>query len=219
MTFGTEEQKKKYVVPLAKGEKLGAFGLTEPGAGTDAQGCQTKAVLDGDEWVLNGSKCFITNGKVADVYIVIAITSITEDKRGRKKKNFSAFIVEKGAPGFSFGTKEKKMGIRGSSTYELIFEDCRIPKDALLGQEGRGFPIAMHTLDGGRIGIAAQALGIAEGALDRCISTQRKSSLVVLSHSSRIHSSSLLIWLQESKLLSFLFTRLPWLRLHRRFTL
>ena len=169
MTFGTEEQKKKYVVPLAKGEKLGAFGLTEPGAGTDAQGCQTKAVLDGDEWVLNGSKCFITNGKVADVYIVIAITSITEDKRGRKKKNFSAFIVEKGAPGFSFGTKEKKMGIRGSSTYELIFEDCRIPKDALLGQEGRGFPIAMHTLDGGRIGIAAQALGIAEGALDRCI--------------------------------------------------
>ena len=110
MTFGTEEQKKKYVVPLAKGEKLGAFGLTEPGAGTDAQGCQTKAVLDGDEWVLNGSKCFITNGKVADVYIVIAITSITEDKRGRKKKNFSAFIVEKGAPGFSFGTKEKKMG-------------------------------------------------------------------------------------------------------------
>ena len=107
MTYGTEEQKKKYVTPLAKGEKLGAFGLTEPGAGTDAQGCQTKAVLDGDEWVLNGSKCFITNGKVADVYIVIAITSVTEDKRGRKKKNFSAFIVDKGAPGFSFGTKEK----------------------------------------------------------------------------------------------------------------
>ena len=169
MTYGTEEQKQKYVVPLAKGEKIGAFGLTEPGAGTDAQGCQTKAVLDGDEWVLNGSKCFITNGKVADVYIIIAITSITEDKRGRKKKNFSAFIVEKGAPGFSFGTKEKKMGIRGSSTYELIFEDCRIPKDALLGPEGRGFPIAMHTLDGGRIGIAAQALGIAEGALETTI--------------------------------------------------
>ena len=169
MTFGTEEQKKKYVVPLAKGEKLGAFGLTEPGAGTDAQGCQTKAVLDGDEWVLNGSKCFITNGKVADVYIVIAITSITEDKRGRKKKNFSAFIVEKGAPGFSFGTKEKKMGIRGSSTYELIFTDCRIPKENLLGQKGKGFHIAMHTLDGGRIGIAAQALGLAEGALDRTV--------------------------------------------------
>ena len=168
-TFGTEEQKQKFLVPLAKGEKLGAFGLTEPGAGTDAQGCQTKAVLDGDEWVLNGSKCFITNGEVADVYIIIAITSVTEDKRGRKKKNFSAFIVEKGDPGFSFGTKEKKMGIRGSSTYELIFEDCRIPKDALLGPEGKGFPIAMHTLDGGRIGIAAQALGLAEGALDRTI--------------------------------------------------
>ena len=169
MTYGTEEQKQKYVKDLATGKKLGAFALTEPGAGTDAQGAQTKAVLDGDEWVLNGSKCFITNGKVADVYIVIAITSITEDKRGRKKKNFSAFIVDKDAPGFSFGTKEKKMGIRGSSTYELIFEDCRIPKDALLGAEGKGFPIAMHTLDGGRIGIAAQALGIAEGALERTI--------------------------------------------------
>ena len=169
MTYGTEDQKQKYVKDLATGKKLGAFALTEPGAGTDAQGAQTKAVLDGDEWVLNGSKCFITNGKVADVYIVIAITSITEDKRGRKKKNFSAFIVEKGAPGFSFGTKEKKMGIRGSSTYELIFEDCRIPKDALLGVEGKGFPIAMHTLDGGRIGIAAQALGIAEGALERTV--------------------------------------------------
>ena len=169
MTYGTEEQKKKYVTPLAKGEKLGAFGLTEPGAGTDAQGCQTKAVLDGDEWVLNGSKCFITNGEVADVYIIIAITSVTEDKRGRKKKNFSAFIVEKGAPGFSFGTKEKKMGIRGSSTYELIFEDCRIPKENLLGQQGKGFGIAMHTLDGGRIGIAAQALGLAEGALQATI--------------------------------------------------
>ena len=169
MTYGTEEQKQKYVRPLATGEKIGAFGLTEPGAGTDAQGCQTKAVLDGDEWVLNGSKCFITNGKVADVYIVIAITSITEDKRGRKKKNFSAFIVDKDAPGFSFGTKEKKMGIRGSSTYELIFEDCRIPKENILGPQGKGFPIAMHTLDGGRIGIASQALGIAEGALERAI--------------------------------------------------
>ena len=164
-----ETQGDKQENTLATGEKLGAFALTEPGAGTDAQGAQTKAVLDGDEWVLNGSKCFITNGKVADVYIVIAITSITEDKRGRKKKNFSAFIVDKGAPGFSFGTKEKKMGIRGSSTYELIFEDCRIPKENILGPEGKGFPIAMHTLDGGRIGIAAQALGIAEGALDRAI--------------------------------------------------
>ena len=169
LTYGTEEQKQKYLPPLCNGEKLGAFALTEPGAGTDAQGAQTKAVLDGDEWVLNGSKCFITNGKVADVYIVIAITSVTEDKRGRKKKNFSAFIVEKGTPGFSFGTKEKKMGIRGSSTYELIFEDCRIPKENILGPQGKGFPIAMHTLDGGRIGIAAQALGIAEGALETTI--------------------------------------------------
>lgn len=168
MTYGTEEQKQKYVVPLAKGEKLGAFGLTEPGAGTDAQGQQTKAVLDGDEWVLNGSKCFITNGKEADVYIVIAVTGKVE-KRGRIQKEISAFIVEKGTPGFSFGTKENKMGIRGSSTYELIFTDCRIPKENLLGQKGKGFAIAMHTLDGGRIGIAAQALGIAEGALETTI--------------------------------------------------
>ena len=169
MTYGTEEQKQKYLVPLAKGEKLGAFGLTEPGAGTDAQGQQTKAYLDGDEWVLNGSKIFITNGKEADVYVIFAVTSVVEDKRGRKKKMISAFIVEKGTPGFTFGTKEKKMGIRGSSTYELIFPDCRIPKDNLLGAEGKGFGIAMHTLDGGRIGIAAQALGLAEGALERTV--------------------------------------------------
>ena len=169
LTYGTEEQKQKYLPKLCNGEMLGAFALTEPGAGTDAQGAQTKAVLDGDEWVLNGSKCFITNGKVADVYIVIAITSVDVDKKGRKKKNFSAFIVEKNSPGFSFGTKEKKMGIRGSATYELIFEDCRIPKENLLGPLGKGFPIAMKTLDGGRIGIAAQALGIAEGALERTV--------------------------------------------------
>ena len=161
MTFGTEEQKKKYVVPLAKGEKLGAFGLTEPGAGTDAQGQQTKAVFDEatNEWVLNGSKCFITNGKYADVYIVIAVTGKVE-KRGRMMKEI---------PGFTFGTKEKKMGIRGSATYELIFEDCRIPAENLLGKKGKGFNIAMHTLDGGRIGIAAQALGLAEGALETTI--------------------------------------------------
>jgi alkylation response protein AidB-like acyl-CoA dehydrogenase len=168
LMYGTEEQKQKYVPDLASGRKLGAFGLTEPGAGTDAQGQQTKAVLDGDEWVLNGSKCFITNGSYADVYIVIAVTGVIE-KRGRKMKEISAFIVEKGTPGFTFGTKEKKMGIRGSATYELIFTDCRIPKENLLGQQGKGFAYAMHTLDGGRIGIAAQALGIAEGALDRTI--------------------------------------------------
>ena len=167
-TYGTEEQKQKYLVPLAKGEKLGAFGLTEPGAGTDAQGQQTKAVLDGDEYVLNGSKIFITNGKEADVYIIFAVTAVVE-KRGRMVKEISAFIVEKGTPGFSFGTKEKKMGIRGSSTYELIFTDCRIPKENLLGKLGEGFKIAMHTLDGGRIGIASQALGLAEGALETTI--------------------------------------------------
>ncbi|MBQ1548527.1 MAG: acyl-CoA dehydrogenase [Lachnospiraceae bacterium] len=169
LTYGTEEQKQKYLVPLAKGEKLGAFALTEPGGGTDAQGAQTKAVEVEDGWILNGTKCFITNGKEADIYIVIAVTDITEDKKGRKQKRFSAFIVEKGTPGFSFGTKEKKMGIRGSSTYELIFEDCKIPKDALLGVRGKGFGEAMHTLDGGRIGIAAQALGLGEGALERTI--------------------------------------------------
>ena len=171
LTLGTEEQKQKYLVPLAKGEKLGAFGLTEPGAGTDAQGVQTKAVLseDGKEWILNGSKCFITNGKEADIYIIIAYTDIVLDKKGRKQKKFSAFIVEKGTPGFTFGTKENKMGIRGSSTYELIFQDMHIPAENLLGPRGKGFPIAMHTLDGGRIGIAAQALGLAEGALDRTV--------------------------------------------------
>lgn len=168
LTYGTEEQKQKYLPDLASGKKIGAFGLTEPGAGTDAQGQQTKAVLEGDEWVLNGSKIFITNGKEADVYVIFAITGMIE-KRGRMTKEISAFIVEKGTPGFTFGTKEKKMGIRGSSTYELIFTDCRIPKENMLGQQGKGFGIAMHTLDGGRIGIAAQALGIGEGALDRTI--------------------------------------------------
>ena len=171
LTYGTEEQKQKYVPDLASGKKLGAFGLTEPGAGTDAQGVQTKAVLseDGKTWTLNGSKCFITNGKEADVYIIIAYTDIVEDKKGRKQKKFTAFIVEKDTPGFTFGTKEHKMGIRGSATYELIFQDCVIPAENQLGARGKGFPIAMHTLDGGRIGIAAQALGLAEGALERTI--------------------------------------------------
>lgn len=168
LTYGTEQQKQNYIPDLASGRKLGAFALTEPGAGTDAQGQQTKAVLDGEQWVLNGSKCFITNGKEADVYIIIAVTG-TVEKRGKKSKEISAFIVEKGTPGFSFGTKEKKMGIRGSATYELIFDDCRIPKENLLGMKGKGFGIAMHTLDGGRIGIAAQALGLAEGAFESAV--------------------------------------------------
>ena len=159
--FGTEEQKQKYLVPLAKGETLGAFGLTEPGAGTDAAGQQTKAVLDGDEWVLNGTKMFITNGYYADTYVIFAMTD-----KALGRKGISAFIVEKGTPGFTFGTKEKKMGIRGSATYELVFTDCRIPKENLLGKLGEGYKIAMDTLDGGRIGIAAQALGLAEGALE-----------------------------------------------------
>ena len=168
LTYGTEDQKQNYIPDLAAGRKLGAFALTEPGAGTDAQGQQTKAVLDGEQWVLNGSKCFITNGKEADIYIIIAVTG-TVEKRGKKSKEISAFIVEKGTPGFSFGTKEKKMGIRGSATYELIFDDCRIPKENLLGMKGKGFGIAMHTLDGGRIGIAAQALGLAEGAFESAV--------------------------------------------------
>lgn len=162
--FGTEEQKQKYLIPLANGTLLGAFGLTEPNAGTDASGQQTKAIVDGDDFILNGSKIFITNGKVADVYIIFAMTD-----KSKGTKGITAFIVEKGTPGFTFGTKEKKMGIRGSSTYELIFTDCRIPKENQLGATGRGFGIAMTTLDGGRIGIAAQALGLAEGALESTI--------------------------------------------------
>ena len=169
--FGTEEQKQKYLPKLCSGEWLGAFGLTEPGAGTDAQGQQTVAVLDekGENWILNGSKIFITNAGYANVFVIIAVTGITTDKRGRKKKEISAFIVERTDPGFSVGKHEKKMGIRGSSTCELIMEDCVIPKDRLLGKQGKGFGIAMKTLDGGRIGIAAQALGIGEGAIEETI--------------------------------------------------
>ncbi|MBQ4447171.1 MAG: acyl-CoA dehydrogenase [Clostridia bacterium] len=169
--YGTPAQKEEYLKPLASGEKLGAFALTEPNAGTDAAGVATKAVLEGEQYVLNGSKIFITNGKEADIYIIFAMTDPTKGTKG-----ISAFIVEKGTPGFTFGTKEKKMGIRGSSTYELIFRDCRIPRENMLGQEGKGFSIAMGTLDGGRIGIAAQALGIAEGALEATVAyvKQRK---------------------------------------------
>jgi len=161
--FGTEEQKQKYLKPLAEGKYLGAFGLTEPNAGTDAAAQQTTAVLKGDHYVLNGTKVFITNGGEADIYIIFAMTDKSKGTRG-----ISAFIVEKDFPGFSIGKVENKMGIRGSSTAELIFEDCIVPKENLLGEEGKGFVIAMQTLDGGRIGIAAQALGIAQGALDEC---------------------------------------------------
>lgn len=162
--YGTEEQKQKYLVPLAKGEKIGAFGLTEAGAGTDAAGQQTKAVLEGDHWILNGSKIFITNAGYADTYIIMAMTDKSVGTRG-----ISAFIVEKDFEGFSVGKKEKKMGIRGSSTCELIMENCKVPKDNLLGKIGQGFKIAMKTLDGGRIGIASQALGLAQGAIDETV--------------------------------------------------
>ena len=167
---GTEEQKMKYMPKLCSGEWLGAFGLTEPGAGTDAQGQQTVAVKnENGDWVLNGSKIFITNAGYADVFIIIAVTGTVVDKKGRKSKEISAFIVERTDAGFKVGKHEKKMGIRGSSTCELIFEDCVIPADRLLGKQGKGFAIAMKTLDGGRIGIAAQALGIGEGAVEEAI--------------------------------------------------
>lgn len=162
--FGTEEQKQKYLVPLLKGEKLGAFAVTEPSAGSDLGNQQTSAVDMGDYWLINGSKIFITNGYYADTYFITAMTDKSQKSRG-----ISGFIVEKGTPGFSFGTKEKKMGIRGSATYELVFEDCKIPKENLLGEIGKGFKMALATLDGGRIGVAAQALGIAQSAIDHCV--------------------------------------------------
>lgn len=162
--FGNEEQKQKYLVPLAKGEKLGAFGLTEENAGSDAGGTETTAVLEGDYYILNGEKIFITNGGEADIYIVFAVTTPNIGTRG-----ISAFIVEKGSEGFSFGKHYDKMGIRSSATAELIFNDVKVPKENLLGKEGDGFKIAMSTLDGGRIGIAAQALGIAQGAYENAL--------------------------------------------------
>jgi butyryl-CoA dehydrogenase len=170
--FGTHEQKVKFLTPLAQGTAMGAFGLTEPAAGSDAGGTKTTAVRDGDDWILNGTKIFITNAGEADIYVVFART----DKEAQKHHGISAFIVEKGTPGFSFGKKEKKMGIRSSPTMELVFENCRIPAANLLGEEGKGFKVAMKTLDGGRIGIASQALGIAQGALDATVAyvTQRE---------------------------------------------
>ena len=162
--FGTEEQRKKYLPKLCSGEWIGAFGLTEPNAGTDASAQQTMAVLEGDHYVLNGTKIFITNAAYANVYIVMAMTD-----KSLGTKGISAFIVERDFPGFSIGNKEKKMGIRGSATCELIFENCIVPKENLLGKPGGGFGIAMKTLDGGRIGIASQALGIAQGAMDETV--------------------------------------------------
>lgn len=161
---GTEEQKKKYLPDLLSGKKIGAFGLTEPGAGTDAAGQQTIAVLDGDNYILNGTKIFITNAGFADIFIIIAMTDKSQGTKG-----ISAFIVERGFEGFRVGEPEDKMGIRASSTCELIFENCKVPKENLLGREGKGFGLAMKTLDGGRIGIASQAVGIAEGAIDETI--------------------------------------------------
>jgi alkylation response protein AidB-like acyl-CoA dehydrogenase len=168
--FGTEEQKQKYLVPLAEGSKMGAFGLTENSAGSDAGGTRTTATRDGDAWVLNGSKIFITNGGDAEIYVVFA----RSDKEAQKHHGISAFIVEKDTPGFSFGKKEQKMGIRSSPTMELVFDNCRIPAENLLGKEGSGFKIAMKTLDGGRIGIASQALGIAQGAFDAALAYSKE---------------------------------------------
>lgn len=162
--FGSEEQKQKYLPKLCSGEWIGAFALTEPNAGTDASGQQTVAVPKDDHWVLNGSKIFITNAGAADVFFVLAMTDKSQGTKG-----ISAFIVEKGFPGFSIGKQEDKMGIRASSTCELIFEDCIVPKENLVGELGKGFKYAMMTLDGGRVGIAAQALGIAEGAIEETV--------------------------------------------------
>ena len=209
---GTPSQKEKYLIPLAKGEKIGAFGLTEPGAGTDAAGQQTTAVLDGDNYILNGSKIFITNGGVADTFIVFAMT---DKKMGTK--GISAFIVEKGFPGFSIGKKEDKLGIRASSTTELIFENCVVPKENLIGKEGKGFGIAMKTLDGGRIGIAAQALGIAEGAYEESVKYMKERKQfgrplsafqglqwMIAEMETKIEAAKLLVykaaWLKQNKL-------------------
>lgn len=163
--FGTEEQKQKYLKPMALGEKIGAYGLTESGSGSDAGAMKTTARLEGDDYILNGSKIFITNGGIADIYIVFALTDPSN-----KHKGTTAFIVEKDYPGFSVGKKERKLGIRSSPTTEIIFTECKVPKENVLGEVGQGFKIAMMTLDGGRNGIAAQAVGIAQGALDAAVS-------------------------------------------------
>jgi butyryl-CoA dehydrogenase len=167
--FGDEEQRRKYLTPMAKGEKLGAFALTEPEAGSDAASIKTRAFLDGEEWVINGHKVFITNGSIADVLVIAAVTDPEKGKRG-----ISSFIVEKGTPGFHIGREEEKMGLRGSITSELFFDDCRIPKGNILGKEGDGFKQFLITLDGGRISIGAMALGIAQAALEAAVSYSKK---------------------------------------------
>lgn len=209
--WANDEQKEKYLVPLASGEKLGAFALTEPDAGTDAAGQKTVAKLEGDHYILNGSKIFITNAGYADTYVVFAMTDKSQGTKG-----ISAFIVEKDYEGFTLGTKEKKMGIHGSATYELVFNNVKVPKENLLGEEGKGFKIAMNTLDGGRIGIAAQALGIAQGALDRTVKYVKERSqfgrpiakfqntqFVLADLAARIEAARLLVykaaWLKDQK--------------------
>jgi len=167
--FGTEEQKQQYLRPMAEGKKIGGYGLTEPGSGSDSGAMKTTARMDGDHYLLNGSKIFITNGGVADVYVVFALTDPE-----KKQKGISAFIIEADFPGFSVGKKEKKLGIRSSPTTEIIFQDCKVPVANRLGAEGDGFKIAMMTLDGGRNGIAAQAVGIAQGALDAAVDYARE---------------------------------------------
>ncbi|GAB4484416.1 MAG: acyl-CoA dehydrogenase family protein [Thermodesulfovibrionales bacterium] len=169
LLFGSDSQKKKFLPDIATGKKLVAFGLTEANAGSDASGIQTTAKLEGDEYVLNGTKQWITNGSVADVYTIIAITDRAKGPRGA-----SAFVVEKGTPGFSFGKKENKMGIRASITTELVFDNCRIPKENLIGKEGMGFIVAMKTLDSSRTGVGAQGLGVAQGAFDEAVKFARK---------------------------------------------
>jgi butyryl-CoA dehydrogenase len=162
--FGTEEQKKKYLVPLAKGEMIGAFGLTEPGAGSDAGGIRTTAEPDGDEWVINGTKCFITSGRLAQVVVIAARTD-----KSKGKKGMSSIIVEKGTPGFGYGKEEKKLGVRGTDTSELVFDNCRVPRANLLGSEGEGLKQFLTILDGGRVSIGAMAVGIAQGCLDQSV--------------------------------------------------
>jgi len=161
---GNEEQKKRYLTPLAKGEKLGAFGLTEPNAGSDAARIETRAVREGDYYIINGTKIFITSGEVADVVVITAMTDKSKGTGG-----ISAFILEKGTPGFRYGKKEKKLGVRGSQTVELVFQDCSVPRDNLLGQEGEGYKIFLKALDGGRVGIGAMAVGIAQGSFEAAL--------------------------------------------------